>query len=63
MVGDTLNADISGAHNAGMRGVLITVDESPWNEEHLETISPDGSIASISELPALIRTWQDERVV
>jgi len=63
MVGDTLNADISGAHDAGMRGVLITVEESPWNKDYLETISPDGSIASISELPALIRTWQDNRVV
>jgi len=39
------------------------VEESPWNKDYLETISPDGSIASISELPALIRTWQDNRVV
>ena len=57
MVGDTLNADILGAHNTGMRGVLITADEPPWNDDDRESIKPDASIATISELPDLIKTW------
>ncbi len=57
MVGDTLSADILGAHNTGMRGVLITADEPPWNDEDREAIIPDATIASLSELPGLIETW------
>jgi HAD superfamily hydrolase (TIGR01662 family) len=58
MVGDTLNADILGAHNVGMRGVLITADESPRNDEHRETIIPDATIAAPRELPDLLEQWQ-----
>jgi putative hydrolase of the HAD superfamily len=54
MVGDTLSADILGAHNAGMRGVLITAHESPWNDDHRETIIPDATITGLNELPGLI---------
>lgn len=57
MVGDTLNADILGAHKAGMRGVLIAADESPWNDDDRKTIIPDAIIASLSELPGLVETW------
>jgi putative hydrolase of the HAD superfamily len=57
VVGDTLNADILGAHNAGMRGILITADESPRNGEYRETIIPDETIAALSELPGLIEGW------
>jgi len=60
VVGDTLDADILGAHNAGMRGVLITADESPRNEEHRETIVPDATIATLSELPGLLREWPNK---
>lgn len=54
VVGDTLNADILGAHNAGMRGILITADESPSNGEYRETVIPDATITALSELPGLI---------
>jgi putative hydrolase of the HAD superfamily len=57
VVGDTLNADILGAHNSGMRGILITADEAPRNDEFRETIVPDGTIAALGELPGLIETW------
>lgn len=57
MVGDTLNADILGAHKAGMRGILITTEESPWNDEVRETIIPDATIATLSELPNLLEAW------
>lgn len=54
MVGDTLNADILGAHNAGMRGVLVTYSESPSNDAHRDII-PDATVASIVELPSALR--------
>ncbi len=57
VVGDTLNADILGAHNSGMQGILITADEAPRNDEHRETIMPDGTIAALGGLPGLIETW------
>jgi HAD superfamily hydrolase (TIGR01549 family) len=57
VIGDTLNADILGAHNAGMRGILITADESPRNGQHRETIIPDETIAALGELSNLIEGW------
>jgi len=57
VVGDILDADILGAHNSGMRGVLITADPSPRNDDHRQTIIPDATIATLSELPALIEAW------
>ena len=63
MVGDTLSADILGAHNADMRGVLITADESAWNEKDRERIIPDATIPALSELPGLIEAWQKRRDV
>jgi putative hydrolase of the HAD superfamily len=58
MVGDTLDADILGAHNAGMRSVLVTADEAPGNEAHRGRIVPDASITRLSELPGLLDVWQ-----
>lgn len=55
MVGDSLGADILGAHNAGMRAIWITrrADTSA-NRAHEDTIQPDGIISTLSELPALL---------
>ena len=63
VVGDTLSADILGAHNTGMRGVLLTANERPWNDQDRETIFPDATIPTLTELPSLIESWQDRRVV
>jgi HAD superfamily hydrolase (TIGR01549 family) len=63
MIGDTLDADILGAHNAEMRGILITADESARNEKDRERIIPDATIPTLSELPSLIETWQQIRDV
>jgi HAD superfamily hydrolase (TIGR01549 family) len=63
VVGDTLNADILGAHNAAMRGVLITADEPSSNGEHRETIVPDATIAALTELPGLLEGWGPPRAV
>jgi phosphoglycolate phosphatase-like HAD superfamily hydrolase len=58
MVGDMLGADILGAHNAGLRGVWATMQiEREANAAHVHTIVPDATIASLSELPALLEQW------
>jgi len=61
MVGDTLNADVLGAHNAGMRGVWIDRGPvSPWsnNEASKAHIQPDATLQQLAELPELIKDWQ-----
>lgn len=54
VVGDTLNADILGAHNAGMPGILAAMDESPLNEANRH-IQPAAAITTLVALPDIIR--------
>lgn len=56
MVGDTLGADILGAHNAGMFAVWVTRRaDRPANRAHAATIQPDARVDRLIELPALMR--------
>jgi putative hydrolase of the HAD superfamily len=57
MVGDNLTADIKGAQNAGMYGVWINRRADPLMEKQ-EAVSPDASITSLAELPALLDQLQ-----
>jgi 2-haloalkanoic acid dehalogenase type II len=55
MVGDTLGADILGAHNAGLPGIWISRRASPsLTEAHAGTIIPDAEIKTLEELPKLL---------
>jgi FMN phosphatase YigB (HAD superfamily) len=58
MVGDTLAADILGSKNLGMHNVWITrrVNKTAV-QAHIETILPDRTITSLSELPDLLQNW------
>ncbi|HJW90897.1 MAG TPA: HAD family hydrolase [Anaerolineales bacterium] len=57
MIGDSLGADILGAKNAGMFSIWITRRaEAPANQAHAETIHPDATIQSLSELPSLLES-------
>jgi putative hydrolase of the HAD superfamily len=49
MVGNDLGRDVAGAHNAGLRAVWIERGAS----EGGPAATPDATIASLSELPAL----------
>jgi FMN phosphatase YigB (HAD superfamily) len=54
MVGDTLDADVLGAHNVGMQGVWVDRGPvNPWsdNEQSRAYIHPDVTIAQLAELP------------
>jgi putative hydrolase of the HAD superfamily len=50
MVGNSLERDIAGARNAGIRSIWIRV---PGSEERAE-VSPDHTITSLSEIPAIL---------
>jgi HAD superfamily hydrolase (TIGR01549 family) len=54
MVGDTLRADILGAHLLGMRSVLALMDENPENEAWRDSVIPDETIETLAELPSLL---------
>jgi HAD superfamily hydrolase (TIGR01662 family) len=53
VVGDTLSADIQGAHNAGMTGILVTRVENPRNNKNRH-IKPDVTIATLADLPEIL---------
>jgi len=60
MVGDTLEADILGAHNCGMKAIWIkrrkvTSDPIPATDPKLK---PDAEISSLAELPGILQAWQ-----
>ena len=53
VVGDTLKADILGAHNAGMFSILVTMDEAASNGDSRH-IQPTATADSLSALPEII---------
>jgi putative hydrolase of the HAD superfamily len=53
MVGDNLTADVLGAQKTGMYGVWINRRADPQMEKQ-EAVSPDASLSSLAELPALL---------
>lgn len=58
MVGDTLGADILGAQLAGLRHVWLTAHAThPANQAHRGQIVPEAEVASLAELPAVLRGW------
>jgi len=57
MVGDNLTADIQGAQNAGLYGVWINRRADPQMERQ-EAVSPNASMSSLSELPAILDLLQ-----
>lgn len=57
MVGDNLDADVRGAQNAGLYGVWISRRADPQMEKQ-ESVKPDASLSSLSELPAVLDRLQ-----
>ncbi|MEW5869393.1 MAG: HAD family hydrolase [Chloroflexota bacterium] len=57
MVGDKLGADILGARHAHIFSIWITRRaNTPGNRDHLDTIFPDASAATLAEIPGLLRS-------
>jgi putative hydrolase of the HAD superfamily len=57
MVGDRMIDDISGALSVGIRAIWKKND-SPWPKP--EHIVPTATIEHLAELPALLRTWNEQ---
>jgi HAD superfamily hydrolase (TIGR01662 family) len=56
MVGDTLGADILGAQNAGITSIWITRRaDNPANMALVDTIKADMNIATLKELPDMLK--------
>ncbi len=55
VIGDLLEADILGAHNAGMKSIWATMTERPENVAHSE-IQPSATIKNLAEIPAIVKT-------
>ncbi|MHC1740270.1 MAG: HAD family hydrolase [Anaerolineaceae bacterium] len=62
MVGDTLDADILGAHRVGMPGIWISRrKEKPQGNGQISTeLQPDVEIHTLRELPPLLTIWNKE---
>src|SRR6476469_1002880 len=56
MVGDDIEADIAGAHAAGLRTVLVRTGKFRPDAVELARVQPDGIITSIAALPGWIET-------
>jgi FMN phosphatase YigB (HAD superfamily) len=57
IVGDTLDADVLGAHNAGIRGIWVDRGPvNPWsqNEKSRAYILPDATVRQLAALPDLL---------
>lgn len=62
MVGDWLPADITGAHNMGMRAVWIARHvDTLENRALAEQLRPAAIIHALAELPPLLERWEKER--
>jgi putative hydrolase of the HAD superfamily len=59
MVGDTLDADILGAHLAGIRAVWISRRKGSQRASDFSNpaLQPDAEIKTLRELPALLTEW------
>lgn len=56
MVGDDIEADIAGAHAAGLKTVLVRTGKFRPDEAEIARVQPDGIITSIAALPGWIET-------
>jgi HAD superfamily hydrolase (TIGR01458 family) len=56
MVGDDIEADIAGAHAAGLRTVLVRTGKFRPDTVEVARVQPDGIITSIAALPGWIET-------
>lgn len=54
MVGDDIDADVGGAQDAGLHGILVKTGKYRETYTRLSTVEPDATIPSVSDLPALL---------
>jgi len=52
-VGDTLDADVTGAKSVGMKVIYVKRRE----EKPIEEVQPDVTVLSLSEIPSILANW------
>jgi putative hydrolase of the HAD superfamily len=64
-VGDRLNVDVAGPQKIGMRAIRVALPypwalapDGPYRVEEDTDITPDATIATIDELPAVLEAWE-----
>lgn len=57
MIGDTLRADIAGAHAVGMRSILVDIEPNPANATFTGPALRGARVEALAEIPPLIRRW------
>ncbi len=57
MAGDTLAADILGAHDVGMRSILVDIEPNPANTGLAGSVRPSARVTQLGEIPDLLRRW------
>ncbi len=59
MIGDTVDADIKGAKEIGMKSIWINRwADNFQNRAHLSHITPDATISRLAELPSRLSNWK-----
>jgi HAD superfamily hydrolase (TIGR01509 family) len=61
MIGDTLRADIAGAHTVGMRSILVDIEPNPANATFDGPAVPTERVTSLPQIPPLIARWSGLR--
>ncbi len=54
MIGDDIDADIGGAQDAGLHGILVKTGKYRETYTRLSAVEPDATIQSVADLPALL---------
>ena len=54
MVGDDIDADVGGAQDAGLHGILVKTGKYRETYTRLSAIEPDAIIQSVADLPTLL---------
>lgn len=60
MVGDLLEADILGAHRAGLHNIWLRDASSSDSEDHLEGLQPEVIAEDLAEVPNLIQSLSEK---
>lgn len=54
MIGDDIDADVGGAQDAGLHGILVKTGKYRETYTRLSAVEPDAIISSVADLPALL---------
>ena len=57
MIGDTLRADIGGAHDVGMPAILVDIEPNPANASFTGPAALAARVEALSEIPPLLEQW------